>query len=136
MKLQNVNRMYAATSSDALDVVCAKLAAAFRLPPFKAIHRSEYLETAESNDAMTFRVTEYLGAVDAARAARIGPPDYWNLAWRAAVGLNFNYQVWIMNKPAARNRQRVIARKLRSIFQHIQMHGDAKLPKEDGAVPA
>ena len=73
---------------------------------------------------MTLVVTRFSGTIDADQANRIGPPDFWNLAWRAAVGLEFNYQVVITHGPVTRNQQRSIARKLRSVFQRVRMHGD------------
>src|SRR2546422_372269 len=86
-------------------------------------HRSEYLETAvASSGAIAMTVTRFSGTVDAEQARRIGPPDHWNVAWRAAVGLEFNYQVAIARGPATRNQQRSIARKLRSVFQRVQLH--------------
>jgi hypothetical protein len=83
------------------------------------------LETATASSAeITIAVTRFTGSVDAEQASRIGPPDYWNLAWRAAVGLEFNYQVAITHGPLTRNQQRSVARKLRSVFQRVRMHGD------------
>jgi hypothetical protein len=121
-----LNTLYPATSDDDLNALCAKLAAAFDLPAFTSRHRSEYLETSTaSSGALTISVTRFLRSVDAEQARRIGPPDYWNLAWRAAVGLEFNYQVAIARGPATRNQQRVIARKLRSIFRKVRLHGES-----------
>jgi hypothetical protein len=120
-----MNVLYPATSEEELDSVCAKLAAAFALPAFALSHRSEYVETAvAATAAMTITVSRFLCAVDAEQASRIGPPDHWNVAWRAAVGLEFNYQVAIDRGPVTRNQRRAIARKLRSVFQKVRLHGD------------
>jgi hypothetical protein len=120
-----VNALYPAISDEDTDAVGGKLAAAFGLPPFTLTHRSEYLETfVASSGAITMTVTHFLRAVDAEQARGIGPPDHWNLAWRAAIGLEFNYQVAIARGVATRNQQRAVARKLRSVFRKVQMHGD------------
>jgi hypothetical protein len=120
-----VNALYPAISDEDIDAICRKLAAAFGLPPFTLSHRSEYLETAVvTSGAMTITVTRFSGTVDAEHARRIGPPDHWNLAWRAAIGLEFNYQVAIALGAVTRNQQRTIARRLRSVFGKVQMHGD------------
>jgi len=120
-----VNAMYAAMSDEDIDAICRKLSAAFGLPPFTLKHRSEYLETAvASSAAITITVTRFSGAVDAEQARRIGAPDHWNLAWRAAIGLEFNYQVAIARGAVTRNQQRTITRKLRSVFRKVKMHGD------------
>jgi hypothetical protein len=96
---RTVNALYPATSDEGLHDVCAKLAAAFDLPAFTLSHQSENLETATASSAgMTIAVTRFSGSIDAEEASLIGPPDYWNLAWRAAVGLEFNYQVAGQNK--------------------------------------
>ena len=120
-----MQRLYPAISDEEIDAICRKLAAAFGLPPFAVSHRSEYLETAvASSGQITMTVTRFCGTVDAEQARRIGPPDYWNLAWRAAIGLEFNYQVAIARDAVTRNQQRTISRKLRSVFAKVKMHGD------------
>jgi hypothetical protein len=85
-----MNVLYPAISAEGLTRVCEMLAAAFELPPFQTIHRSEYLETAQSGGAFQITVTEYVGQASSEQAAAIGRPDHWNLAWRAAVGLRYN----------------------------------------------
>jgi len=120
-----LNALYPAISEQDLDAICRKLAAAFGLPPFALKHRSEYLETASaSSGALAISVTRFCGTLDAEQASRIGPPDHWNLAWRAAVGLELNYQVAIARGAVTRNQQRATARRLRGVFRKVQMHGD------------
>ena len=122
---RTLKALYPATSNEHLNGVCQKLAAAFDLPAFTLSHQSEHLETATASSAeITIAVTRFTGSIDAEQASRMGPPDFWNLAWRAAVGLEFNYQVAITHGPLTRNQQRSVARKLRSVFQRIRMHGD------------
>lgn len=120
-----VNAMYPAISDEDFETVCRKLAAAFGLPPFAMKHRSEHLETATASSGdMTISATRFLGMVDAEQARRIGAPDHWNLAWRAAVGLEFNYQVAIYRDSVTRSQRRTVARRLRAVFRKVRMHGD------------
>jgi hypothetical protein len=121
-----MNVLYPAKSEETLSAICEKLETEFALPPFRTTRRSEYLETAQSAQGpFEITVTEYVGSVSSEQAMRIGPPDHWNLAWRAAVGLQFNYQLRIAHGPVTRNQQRSIARKLRKVFTEIKLHGDA-----------
>ncbi len=120
-----MNFLYPAMSEERLPAICEKLATAFALSMFHTIHRSEYLETARSAQGpFEISVTEYAGSVSSEQAAQIGSPDHWNLAWRAAAGLRFNYQVAIARGAVTRNQQRSIARRLRSVFTEIKLHGD------------
>src|SRR5262245_28730333 len=126
-RIGNISALYPAASDEPLAVICAKVASAFRLPPFKVAHRSAHLETAETTgDGLIFTIVEYFGAVDSETAKRLGKPDYWNLAWRAAVGLDLNYQVGIRRPSMTRNQQRTVAGKLRPIFKRIRLHGDSR----------
>ena len=128
-----MNVLYPAISTESLPRICEKLAAAFDLPPFRRIHLSQYLETAQSGEVFQITVTEFIAPVRSEQATQIGPPDHWNLAWRAAVGLRFNYQVAIGRGAVTRSQQRSIARKLRSVFAEIRLHGDPVAPNKRGA---
>jgi hypothetical protein len=128
-----MNVLYPAISPERLPRVCEKLAAAFDLPTFQRTDSSQYLETARSGEVFQITVTEFLAPVSSEQAAQIGPPDYWNLAWRAAVGLRFNYQVAIARGAVTRSQQRSIAHKLRSVFAEIRLHGDPVTPNKRGA---
>src|SRR5689334_9748394 len=119
-----MNALYPAISTQKLTTICEKLAAAFDLPPFRRIHSSQYLETAQSGEVFQITVTEFIAPVRSEQAAQIGPPDHWNLAWRAAIGLRFNYQVAVARSQVTRSRQRTIARRLRSVFTEIRLPGD------------
>jgi hypothetical protein len=125
-----MNVLYPAISTERLPKICEKLAAAFDLPPFRKIHSSQYLETTQSGEVFQITVTEFIAPVSSEQTAQIGPPDHWNLAWRAAVGLRFNYQVAIARGAVTRSQQRSIARKLRSVFAEIRLHGDPVTPNE------
>ena len=119
--------VYAASSKDDLESVCAALADRFSLPPFRTTRRSEHLATATSEgDSLGFTVTEYFGFVSSDEAKGIGPPDFWNLAWRAAVGDEFNYQVVFDRDPEAVSRQKArrLKQRLRPIFETLRLHGD------------
>jgi hypothetical protein len=126
--ITSVNVLYPAISGERLPAICQKLAAAFDLPPFRKIHSSQHLETAHSGEVLQITVTEFIVPVTSDQAAQIGPPDHWNLAWRAAVGLRFNYQVAIARGTVTRSQQRSIARRLRSVFTEIRLHGDPLTP--------
>lgn len=125
IRLSRMNVLYPAVSAEPLDLVCERLAAALELPPFQKIRSSQYLETAQSGDPFQITVTEYFGSVTSDQAEQIGPPDYWNLAWRAAVGLRFNYQVAMTREAVTRSRRRTIAQRLRSVFSEVRLHGDS-----------
>jgi hypothetical protein len=121
--------LYPAKSEERLHVVCEKLAIVFGLPPFQTTFRSEYFEKAQSAGGTFFgfidiTVIEYFGSVNSEQVKQIDPPYYWDLAWRAAVGLQFNYQVAIYRGLMKRNHKRRIARKLRSVFTEIRLHGE------------
>jgi hypothetical protein len=120
-----MNVCYPAISQEKLPTIGEKLSIVFTLPPFRTVHQSQYLETAKSTrESFEITVTEYIRLVSSEQASQIGVPDHWDLAWRAAVGLQFNYQVRITRVTANRNQQRRIARKLRSVFTEIKLHGD------------
>jgi hypothetical protein len=121
-----MNGLYPAISKERLPVICEKLAASFTLPPFRVIHRSEYFEGAQSALGLfELTVTEYFDPISSEQAAQITGPDHWNLAWRAAVGLQFNYQVRVAQGAVTRHQHRTIARKFRRIFEEIRLHGDS-----------
>lgn len=115
--------------------MCSKLAATFDQPPFDVQRRSNHLEVAESVSAeLSVRVVHYLVSVTAEQAAEIGPPDYWDLVWRTAVGIEYNYQLAITRGPVTRNQQRRFACKLRSVFALVKMHGDPAVTSPPAAV--
>jgi hypothetical protein len=120
-----MNVLYPAKSAERLSAICEKLATLFTLPPFRIIHSSEYFESAQSSRGpFQLTVTQYFGSINSEQTAQIGAPDHWNLAWRAAVGLHFNYQVAIARGAVTRYQQRSISRKLRGVFTEIRLHGD------------
>jgi hypothetical protein len=125
-----MNVLYPAISSEGLTTVCERLAAVFKLPQFHRTYSSQHLAIARSGDAFQITVTEFVGSVNAEQAARIGAPDHWNLAWRAAVGLRFNYQVAIARGAVTRSQQRTIGRRLRSVFTEVRLHGESVAPNE------
>jgi hypothetical protein len=90
-----MNVLYPAISTEKLPTICEKLAAMFDLPPFRKIRSSQYLETAQTGEVFQITVTEFIATVNSEQATQIGPPDHWNLSWRASVGFRFNYQVAI-----------------------------------------
>lgn len=117
--------LYPAKSEERLLIVCEKLAILFGLPPFETTFRSEYYEEAQSaGGTISISVIEYFGSVNSEQVKQIDPPYYGNLAWRAAVGLQFNYMVRISHPFHKRNHKRRIARKLRSVFTEIRLHGE------------
>ena len=120
-----MNLHYPAASADSLTVVCEKLAAGFALPPFAVTRESEHVRSARSaSGPFAIEVVEFLGHVSAEDAAKIDSPDQWNLAWRAEVGLEFNFQVSITRGTVTRRQRERTARKLRLAFSEIRLHGD------------
>jgi hypothetical protein len=89
-----------------------------------------FFETAQPEEVFQITVTEFIAPVSSEQAAQIGPPDHWNSAWRAAIGLRFNYQVAAARGQVTRSQQRAIARRLRSVFAEIKLHGDPVAPNE------
>ena len=119
--------LFPASSSKNLASVCAALAAEFSLPPFRTTRQSEHLATAASQgESLGFSVTEYFGYSSWDEAERIGPPDFWNLAWRASVGEEFNFQVVFDRDPdvVSRQKARRLKQRLRPIFDALRLHGD------------
>jgi len=124
-----MNALYPARSDISLTEICERLVVVFELAPFKHLHRSDHLETAQAVSIVTpfqVAVTQYFYPVTLEDAERLGPPDYWNLAWRTAVGFFFNYQVRVSYEAVTRNKRRKIARKLRSVFTEIRLHGEPR----------
>ncbi len=119
-----MRRLYPATSSEPFDIICRKLAAALSHAPFTVQRRSDHLEVAESTSGeSSVRLVHYIGVVTAEQAATLGPPDYWDLAWRAAVGVQYNLQLGVSRGSVTRNQQRRFSAKLRSVFTQVKLHG-------------
>ncbi len=119
--------VFAASSKEDLSSICAALAHQFSLPPFRMTRQSEHLATAASQgESLGFTVTEYFGFISSDEAERIGPPDFWNLAWRASAGEEFNFQVVFNRDPEVVSRQKArgLKQRLRPIFEVLRLHGD------------
>jgi len=104
--------------------------ARFELPQFETTRRSQHLAAAASSTgAYAFTVIEYFGFVPLDEAERLGPPDYWDLAWRAAVGRRFNFQITFDRDESRVSRQKARRMKqhLRTVFDHVRLHGDARV---------
>lgn len=120
-----MNLLYPAASGESLEVICEKLAVAFEMPAFCVVRDSEYIRNAHSaSGPFEIEVIEFLGRISEEEAAKIGPPDHWNLAWRIAVGLEFNFQIKITRGAVTRRQRERTAHKLRSIFSQVRLHGE------------
>ena len=120
---------YPAKSEERLTVICEKLAIVFGLPPFQTTFRSEYFEKAESGrEDFMIEVVEYFGSISEEQVEQMRGPNYWDvnwdLRWRIGAGLQFNYQVVIHRGLVTRNQRHKTARKLRSVFTVIKLHGE------------
>jgi len=120
-----MNLLYPAASEESLSVICEKLAGAFEMPPFDVVRESNQLRSARSaSGPFEIEVVEFIGRVSAEEAAKIDSPDQSNLEWRAAVGLEFNFQVMLTRGAFTRRQSERTARKLRSVFSRVQIPGD------------
>ena len=130
-----MQRLYAARSSEHLDAICAKLAKALHMPGFERHIESRYICSATSDATVyALELKEFLEDVDEDTAKRIGPPHFWDLAWRAQIGFNFNYQItlqWAADG-LSRSHARRIRLRLREVFEYVHFHGEKRKAQPAG----
>lgn len=122
-----MQKLYAAQSTEPLDVICGRIANTLHLPQFRNLAGNEYFCSAISDAAAyALEFKEFLQDVDEKAAARLGPLYFWDLAWRANIGFQFNYQITFRWTPEglSRSQARRIRQVLRETPDGIQFHGE------------
>ena len=124
-----LRRLYPARSTNDLRTICSQIQQVYGLPVFEFQRISAHLLSASSDAGeFGFTIKEFPDVVPASQVANRASPDYWDLAWRTAVGIEFNYQVEFRWDSSAMSRWRAhrLKRKLKRIFDYIRFHGEPK----------
>lgn len=124
-------RLFWVNSRILLNDVCDRLAASLCSSDFLVQDRqhSSLATKAVARDGLFIQVTEYLNYVNPEDVGSPDYPDYWDIAWRASVGQEYNYQVILQwnDDSFSRHQVRRLRTRLRCAFEaEVFSIGNAK----------